>query len=112
MTLWALGADSETMIFHKKNNENYQLLPRKFPDESVIEEIKTEKGFRKYRGSQDHFLDFVTFFEREIYQLGYQEVLQRYMVGGGEIADDLLGRMYHGECPSPIARLVPTHRSG
>lgn len=104
--MWALGADPEMMIFHKKNNENYQLLPRKFPDESVIEEMKTEKGFRKYRGSQDHFLDFVTFFEREIDQLGYQEVLQCYMVGGGEIADDLLGRMYHGEDFPTITRLV------
>ncbi|KAH8698367.1 hypothetical protein BGW36DRAFT_426077 [Talaromyces proteolyticus] len=94
--LWALGADEETMIFHKKNNENYQLLPRKFPEESIIEEMKTEKGFRKYRGSQDHFLDYVTFFEREIDELGYQEVLQKYVVGGGEIADDILARMYHG----------------
>jgi hypothetical protein len=92
-----MGATPDQMVFHKKNNENYQLLPRKFPDDSVVAEMSTPEGFKKYLGSQDHFLDYVTFFEREIKQIGYQEVLQKYMVGGSEIADDILGRMYHGE---------------
>lgn len=96
LALWALGANADQMILHKKNNENYQLLPRKFPDEQIVQDMSTPEGFKKYVGSQDHFLDFVTFFEREIDRTGYQEVLQKYMVGGSEIADDLLGRMYHG----------------
>lgn len=96
MALWAFGASPETMIFHKKNNENYQILPRKFVDEPTVAEMATDEGIRKYRGSLDHFLDFTTFFEREIDRLGYQAVLQKYMVGGSEIADDILGRMYHG----------------
>jgi hypothetical protein len=85
------------MEFHMKNNENYQLLPKKFEDDEVQKELETDEGFRKYLGSQDHFLDYTAFFEKQIDRLGYQEVLQKYLVGGSELADNILARMYHGQ---------------
>ncbi|KAJ4361267.1 hypothetical protein N0V95_002036 [Ascochyta clinopodiicola] len=96
LALYSLGASSEQIIEHTKRNQTYQLQPPQLPDEKVVEEMGTPEGYRRYLGDEDYFLSFTAFFEREIAKLGYEKVLQKYMFGGTEVADDLLARMYHG----------------
>lgn len=52
--------------------------------------------FKSFLGDESHYLDFVYFFEKEIRDLGYQAVLQKYLVNENEIGLDILPRMYMG----------------
>lgn len=101
LALYALGATSQQIVEHTKHNQTYQLLPPKFPDNTVVETLGTPEGYQRYLGNEDYYLHWTEFFEREITTLGYPEVLQRYMCGGSKVADDLLARMYHGQPPLP-----------
>lgn len=56
-------------------------------------------SFKKHLGNEYYYQDYVHFFENEISTLGYQTVLQKYLVGGDEIADDILPRMWMGKKP-------------
>lgn len=84
-----------------KHNQTYQLVPPRLPDEEVVRQMGTPEGYRRYLGDEEYFLDFTEFFESEITRLGYEKVLQKYMVDGSELANDLLGRMYHGQSSIP-----------
>lgn len=96
LTLWALGASPKTILSQTKRNFEYQLLPPKFPDEETIQAMADSVAFREFLGKEEHYLDFCEFFEREIEKHGYEEVLQKYLVGDNEIAKDIFPRMYHG----------------
>lgn len=53
-------------------------------------------AFKEFVGKEDYFLDFCEFFEREIEKYGYEDVLQKYLLGDNPIAKDIFPRMYHG----------------
>ena len=42
-------------------------------------------------------MNFCRFFEHEINRIGYQAVIQKYLVNGTALADDILCRIYMGE---------------
>lgn len=52
---------------------------------------------KNFIGKEEYYLDFCEFFEREIEKLGYEEVLQKYLVGDNEIAKDIFPRLYQGK---------------
>ena len=43
---------------------------------------------KSFIGKEEYFLDFCAFFEQEIEKLGYEDVLQKYLVGDYDIAKD------------------------
>ena len=45
---------------------------------------------------EENFRNFERFFLKQISELGYEAVLQKYLVGDDEVADDMLCRIYHG----------------
>jgi Questin oxidase-like len=106
LALYSLGASPEQILQHTERNQTYQLQPPQLPDEKVIKAMGTPEGYKRYLGDEDYFLSFTAFFEREIANLGYEEVLQKYMFGGTEVADDLLARMYHGQSKTIHGALV------
>ena len=62
---------------------------------------------RSFIGKEQHFLDFCAFFEQEIERLGYEDVLQKYLVGDNDIAKDIFPRMYHGDYQlAPFAKFT------
>jgi len=98
LSLWALGADAQTILKQTKRNFSYQLLPPKYADERVIDSMQDLAKFKEYVGKEEHYLDFVEFYEREIEKYGYQEVLQKYLLGDSEIAKSIFPRLYQGYC--------------
>ena len=58
-------------------------------------------SFKKHLGNEWYYQDYVHFFEHEIAVLGYQVVLQKYLVGDNEVAYDILPRMWMGEVMVP-----------
>ena len=66
---------------------------------------------KSFISKEEYFLNFRAFFEQEIKKLGYEEVLQKYLVGGNDIAKDIFPRIYHGAfqvAPSLKPRTFPT----
>ena len=97
-SLFALGASPDLILHHTKRNTTYQLTPPKFPDESTVRAMADPAQFKNFVGKEEHFLDFCEFFEQEIERYGYEDVLQKYLVGDNEIAKNMFPRMYHGTC--------------
>lgn len=53
--------------------------------------------FKRCLGREENFMNFCRFFEHEINRIGYQAVIQKYLVNGTALADDILCRIYMGE---------------
>jgi len=61
---------------------------------------KTQKFSRDVWEKRRISKNFERFFVRLINEIGYEEVLQKYLFDRREIADDILFRMYMGKCPN------------
>ena len=96
LSLFALGASPDLMLHHTKRNTTYQLVPPKFPDETTLRLMAEPETLKGFIGKEEYFLDFCAFFEQEIEKLGYEDVLQKYLVGDNDIAKDIFPRIYHG----------------
>ncbi|KAL9130125.1 MAG: hypothetical protein Q9217_001599 [Psora testacea] len=96
LTLWSLGATPEQLKEHHHRNTLYQQKPFKATDEGTVKDMTRIFSFKKHLGNEWYYQDYVHFFEHEICQLGYQAVLQKYLVGDNEVAYDILPRMWMG----------------
>lgn len=52
--------------------------------------------YKAYLGRQKHYHNFLVFFQEEINEKGWQEVVNEYVFKGDERADDMLVRMFSG----------------
>ena len=96
-TLFALGASPGTLSWQYRRNTGYQRQPMKLPNQdSALSLLKPEK-YREALGDESLYYDFVHFFEYIIKEHGYQYLLQKYLLDGGEFANDMLPRMYMGK---------------
>jgi hypothetical protein len=92
---YALGADPATLQQSFENDASYQRPT--FPvDESVVHEISDRATFRKYINQEQHFVNYLTYFQREIDAKGVEKMLNEHLFAGDEHADDLLVRMFAG----------------
>lgn len=96
LSLYALGASPDLILHQTKRNTTYQLVPPKFPDETTLRLMAEPESLTNFIGKEEYFLDFCDFFEQEIEKLGYEDVLQKYLVGDNEIAKNIFPRIYHG----------------
>jgi hypothetical protein len=64
---------------------------------TLVEDMTDPLVFKRCLGREENFLNFCLFFENEIDRFGYQAVFQKYLVGGSEMADDILCRIYMGK---------------
>lgn len=100
LSLFALGASPELILAQSKRNFTYQLPPPKLMEEKYVEEMMSgPAGVEKYLGDEDHFLDFIEFFERKIDSDGPEKVLQDYLLGDSAIAKSIYPRLWHGITP-------------
>jgi hypothetical protein len=64
--------------------------------QSIVTDMHDPKKYKTYLGSEKYYHDFLIFFQEEIDQKGWQEVLNQYVFNGDERADDMLVRMFSG----------------
>lgn len=101
ITLWAMGAKPDMMKIHHDRNSEYQQGGPTI-QKSLTKDLADDAIFKRCRGKDEHFQNFVVFFEDQIREHGYQVVLQKYLVGGSDIANDMLCRIYMGKTSTPI----------
>ncbi|KAJ5124900.1 uncharacterized protein N7515_008725 [Penicillium bovifimosum] len=95
ITIWALGANPETIRSQHDRNSLYQREAMTI-QETLVDDMSDPLVFKRCLGREENFLNFCRFFEDEINRIGYQEVLQQYLVNGTAVADDILCRYVHG----------------
>ncbi|KAH6658475.1 hypothetical protein BKA67DRAFT_533628 [Truncatella angustata] len=95
LTRLALGADETDLENGFVDNKTDQ-RPRPPVDEQVVRELGTDGGFYKLLGEVNHYTNFLVFFEREIDQKGWREVIQEYCFGRTRNSDTLLARLFEG----------------
>lgn len=95
LSLYGTGAPSKVLEAGYTANASYQrpTLPR---NKQVVEELRSWEHAKAYLGKEEHYPDFLAFFQREIDAKGWEAVLSEYLFAGTESADDLLVRFYAG----------------
>ena len=95
LTLWALGAKPEVIRLHQERNAQYQRQSMVI-QANLVEDLSIPHVFKRCLGREENFRNYERFFLKEINKKGYEAVLQKYLIGGDEVADDMLCRIYHG----------------
>ena len=96
LTLWSLGAKPEIIRMHQERNAQYQR--QSFVVQSwLIEDMQVPQVFMRCLGRDENYRNFERFFLKMIDEHGYQWVLQKYLLDGSEIADDMICRIYMGK---------------
>ena len=95
LTVFALGANPETLKKQYDGNANYQrrLKPA---DSSIIENLHDPEKFKQHLGDESWYHEYLEFFREEIEKKGWEGVLNEYLFSFDERGDDLLVRMYAG----------------
>ncbi|KUI67496.1 Oxidoreductase AflY [Cytospora mali] len=93
LALWALGASPTEIKDMWEYNKPYQssIEQATVPQDP---QLKDPKVFDDCLGKNEHYSDFMRFFEGEIAEHGVPSVLKEYLLKGDERADDIFGRMY------------------
>jgi len=71
---------------------------------SIVTDMHDLKKYKTYLGREKYYHDFLVFFQEEINQKSWQEVLNQYVFKDDERANDMLVRMFGGIL-HPIIRL-------
>jgi hypothetical protein len=95
LTIYALGATPEQIQHAFDINKGMQR--QQFPiDSSNVEAMKDPEQFKNFFGKEQYFHDFETFFQKEIEDKGWENVLTEHVFARTEHADRILVRMYAG----------------
>jgi len=65
-------------------------------DGEVIENLHEPTQFKKYLGNERYYNDYLKFFQSEIDEKGWKNVLNEYLFARDERADDMLVRLFAG----------------
>lgn len=93
--MYALGASPELIQAHYDKNKTYQRKPQPL-DNVIVDDLHDHKKFHDYLGNERHYRDYLEFFQSEIDNKGYEEVINEYCLKGDERADDMLVRLHAG----------------
>jgi hypothetical protein len=95
LTIWALGASPETiqLQYEREDKRQRPAYPR---DESTIASFSDKSEFMKYMFQEEHYSNYLAFFQREIAAKGVPAVMKEYLFSGDKLAESLLSRMFAG----------------
>ncbi|RAO71615.1 uncharacterized protein BHQ10_007627 [Talaromyces amestolkiae] len=95
LTLFSLGASPEEIQDAYDRGHSYQRAP--YPvDDKVVHAIIEKSTFKDYLGKEEHYSNFLAFFQQEISTKGVEETLREHVFAEDEHADELLGRLFSG----------------
>lgn len=95
LTLFSLGASPEEIQAAYDRAKSYQ-RPTYPVDNDVLHAIIEKSNFKDYLGKEEHYSNFLAFFQHEINAKGVAATLQEHVFAEDEHADDLLGRLFSG----------------
>ena len=96
MTTFTLGAGPETIQKHYDNAAEYQ-RPNSSVDDKIVQDLGDSAKFLKNLSKPNYYHDYLVFFQREIAEKGYAEVVNEYVFKGDERANIMFARIFAGK---------------
>ncbi|KAI9147436.1 Questin oxidase [Paramyrothecium foliicola] len=96
LALYGTGANAAQIqrAFDLRHDLQRPVEPR---HEEVISDLsKSWDSAKKYLGNEDHYPDFLAYFQERIDRHGYEWVVKEHLLKGDASADDLLVRLHAG----------------
>ncbi|KAK7747164.1 hypothetical protein SLS62_009106 [Diatrype stigma] len=105
LALYGAGAPPDSLERAYEGNKGYQ-RPTEPVHGNPAEEFRDWDAAKPHLGKEEHYADFLVFFQGEIDRLGgWENTLLEYMFKGDERSDDMLLRMFAGLL-HPIIQLM------
>ncbi|OTA23541.1 hypothetical protein BTJ68_12650 [Hortaea werneckii EXF-2000] len=95
LTIYALNAGPGEIQKAYNANVSYQRPPQPL-DDNLLAQLHDPEKFNSCLGKERYYHDFLVFFQKEMSDLGWQNVVNKYLLAGDERADDLLARLFGG----------------
>lgn len=98
LSIYALGAAPEDIKASYERNKTYQ-RPALPASQDVIQSMHDVAKFQQYFGKEEHYPNYLAFFQREIDAKGVGAVLGEYVFAGDERAESMICRLFGGKYP-------------
>lgn len=95
LTTYALAASPEDLRRHFDSNASYQRPLGTF-DQVVVTNMQDPAKFIGYLGDEDQYKNFVQFFRTQIDELGWQQVVNKFVLAESDIANKMLPLVFAG----------------
>lgn len=96
LTLWACGATPDQLRRHYERNALYMRNATIIVDPLVLD-FEDDAIFARCLGKEEHYRNFEMFFLNTFKKIGWQAGLQKYLLDGSPLADDMMYRIYMGK---------------
>lgn len=93
--MYALGASPDEIRTAYDRNKSYQ-RPAYPVDPDVVKAMHDQTKFQEYFHKEEHYSNYLVFFQNEIDAKGVGEVLNEYVFKGDERAESMLSRLFGG----------------
>ncbi|KAJ5836982.1 hypothetical protein N7447_003008 [Penicillium robsamsonii] len=95
LSIYALGASPDDIKSCYERNKTYQrpVIPA---SQDVIKSMHDFVEFQKYFGKEEHYPNYLAFFQHEIDAKGIAEVLMEYVFARDERAESMMCRLFGG----------------
>ncbi|KAJ5365849.1 hypothetical protein N7517_008735 [Penicillium concentricum] len=95
LSIYALGASPEDIKACYGRNKSYQ-RPALPASQDIVQSMHDVAEFQKYAGKEEHYPNYLAFFQHEIDAKGVAEVLKEYVFAGDERAESMMCRLFGG----------------
>ena len=95
LTTYALAATPNQQQGHYDANKGYQ-RPQELLKRSIVSEMHDPSKFKGYLGKEQYYHGFLLFFQEEINNTSWQEVMNKYLFANNDLANDMLARLMAG----------------
>lgn len=77
---------------------------REFPGvhDRVVHDLIDETKWDEFIGKGEYYGDFLTFFTREIKEIGWQKTIHKWLFSGTPVAERILANAYSGQHSWPL----------
>lgn len=102
LAIYGTGGGSAVLQKAFDHNVSYQKKARTSHSGIVTELLEDYGNASRYLGKGQYYPDFLRYFQREIGEKGWQEVLKEYLFQGANQNNDLFARLFAGKPPEYI----------
>lgn len=95
LTSYDFGATPAYLNSYYEREKHIQ-RPLLVADEKVFKDLSDESSWDKYLGDNGHYSDFLAFFQKEVQEIGWQDMINKRMFARTKAADGFLARSFAG----------------
>ncbi|KAF2137187.1 uncharacterized protein K452DRAFT_278799 [Aplosporella prunicola CBS 121167] len=95
LTIYALGGDPRQIEKAYEANKVYQ-RPPVIVNDKAVPDMHDPEHFKQHLGDENYYHAYLVFFQQQIQQRGWKDVVQEFIFRGDKRANDMLVRLFAG----------------